>query len=113
MTAPTELRDIAMALPGVVETTNFRLPAFTVAGKGFVTVERGGTSAILAVGEAEASQLAAAEPQLYEVVRRNEKVFVGVRVHDVGAVPADRLRRLVEAAWRTKAPKNLQTQYSG
>jgi hypothetical protein len=110
MTAPPSLRDAALALPGVVETTHFRLPTFTVAGKGFVTVEKGGSSAILAVGEAQAAELAAAEPEQFEVVRRNEKVFVGVRVHDVAAVPADRLRTLVAAAWRTKAPKNLQAQ---
>ncbi len=113
MTDLAELRGVAMALPGVVETTHFRLPTFTVAGKGFVTVERGGTSAILSLGEPQAAELAASEPELFEEVRRNERVFVGVRVLDLAAVPADRLRRLVEAAWRAKAPKNLQSQYAG
>jgi hypothetical protein len=112
MTDLAELRGVAMALPGVVETTHFRMPAFTVAGKGFLTVEQGGTAATVAAGEPEAAELAAAEPDLFEVVRRNETV-VGVRIHDLGAVPPDRLRPLVEAAWRTKAPKTLQAQYTG
>jgi hypothetical protein len=113
MTAPPSLRDLALALPGVVETTHFRLPTFTVAGKGFLTVEKGGTSLILAIGEEQAAELAAAEPDLFEPLRRNDKVFVGVRVHDLAALPSDRLRELVMAAWRTKAPKNLQAQYAG
>ena len=113
MTDLAELRGVAMALPGVVETTHFRLPAFTVAGKGFLTVEQGGTAAIVAAGEPEAAELAAADPDLFEVVRRHEKTDVGVRIHDLGAVPLDRLRPLVEAAWRTKAPKTLQAQYTG
>jgi hypothetical protein len=112
MTHLAEVRGVALALPGVVETTSFRLPTFTVAGKGFLTLEKGGTTAILAVGETEAAGLAAAEPDVFEVVRRNERTFVGVRAR-LPAVPADRLRGLVENAWRTKAPKNLQSSYTG
>jgi hypothetical protein len=112
MTPLAALRDVALALPGVVETTHFRLPSFTVAGKGFVTVEQGEHSAILAADAAAAEELAAAEPNLFEVVRRSEKVVVGIRV-DLAAVAPERLAALVEAAWRTKAPKSLQASYTG
>jgi hypothetical protein len=112
MTDLPALRTIALALPGVVETTNFRLPSFTVAGKGFATVERGGASAILAVGEEQAAELAAAEPQVFESVRRGERFRAGVRVA-LAAVSEERLAALVEAAWRGKAPKSLQSSYTG
>jgi hypothetical protein len=112
MTDLPALRTIALALPGVVETTHFRLPSFTVAGKSFATVEKGGAAALLAVGEEQAAELAASEPEVFESVRRGERFHVGVRVA-LAAVPAERLAALVEAAWRTKAPKSLQSSYTG
>jgi hypothetical protein len=112
MTDLPALRTTALALPGVVETTHFRLPSFTVAGKAFATVEKSGATAILTVGEQQAADLAAAEPEVYEPVRQGERFHLGVRVV-LAAVPQDRLAALVEAAWRTKAPKNLQSSYTG
>jgi hypothetical protein len=107
-----DIRRYARALPEVEEATHFRLPSFKVRGKGFITVQQGDAYALLAVGQAEAAALAAADPEVYEEVWRNGggRIFVGVRV-DLAKVSGERARELVEHAWRNRAPKRLVATY--
>ena len=107
-----DIRRYALALPEVEEATHFRLPSFKVRGKGFITVQRGNTHALLSVDQAEATALAAADPDVYEAVWRNGngRIFVGVRI-DLAKVSSERIRELVEHAWRNRAPKRLAASY--
>lgn len=101
-----DLREYALPLPDVTEGTHFSLPAFKVADKGFVTLQKGETHAILSVDEPVAEAAAAQEPGACEVVWRNPRIFVGLRV-DLARMSGARVRELVELAWRNKAPKRV------
>ena len=102
-----DVRGWAMALPEVVEKPHFRLPAFRVADKLLVHLEKGDAHAIVCVGQAEATALASAEPSVYEVVTREHgRIFVGVRV-DLAAVEPGRMRELIAHGWRHRAPRRL------
>ncbi|RLP94882.1 hypothetical protein EAD89_02685 [Micromonospora sp. BL4] len=101
-----DLRSYAMALPEVVEKPHFRLPGFRVADKLLAHLERGDAHAIVCVGQAEASTVAEDQPDIYEEVWRNGRIFVGLRV-DLSKVTEERMRELIEHAWRNRAPKRL------
>jgi hypothetical protein len=105
---PDDLRRLATALPEVEEHTHLRLPSFRVNSKPFAGLEKGGTTAIVAVGRDEARMATTAAPGLYEEVWRNGNgpIFVGLRV-DLATVPPKRFAELVELAWRNKAPRRL------
>lgn len=104
-----DIRGYAMALPEVEEGTHFRMPAFRVRGKGFVGLEKG-THAQVAVDRATAEAAVASDPDTYEEMWRQGRYFVGVRV-DLAKVSGERLRELIEHAWRNKAPKRLAAAF--
>lgn len=105
-----DIRSYAMALPDVVEKPHFRLPGFRVADKLLVHLEKGDTHAIVCVGQEEARTAAANEPDIYQEVWRNGRIFVGLRV-DLASVTKKRMRELIEHAWRNRAPKRLVAEY--
>ena len=100
------LRSWAMGLPGVEEVAGLGPPMFSVAGEPFLAVEKSRTTAIVGVDEWEAGALVAGHQTLYEEVWHNESDFVGLRI-DLVRAPEERLRELVAAAWRNKAPEEL------
>jgi hypothetical protein len=105
-----EIRSYAMALPDVEEKPHFRLPGFRVADKLLAHLERGDAHAIVCVGQEEARTAAAREPDVYEEVWRNGRIFVGLRA-DLAKVTKERMRELIEHAWRNRAPKRLVAEY--
>jgi hypothetical protein len=105
-----DLRSYALALPDVVEKPHFRLPGFRVADKLLAHLEKGDAHAIVCVGQEKAKTAAADEPDIYEEVWRNGRIFVGLRV-DLAKVAHERMRELVEHAWRNRAPKRLIAEY--
>lgn len=104
------IRRCATALPGVEEYVHFRFrtPGWKVNGKPFAGLEKGETAAVFCVTQAEAAEAVTADPSMYEESWRptNPRTFLGLRV-DLGKVSDDRVRELVEHAWRHKAPKRL------
>ena len=48
---------------------------------------------------------------IYEEVWRKGRIFVGLRV-DLTKVTKQRMRELVEDAWRNRAPKRLIAEYN-
>lgn len=110
MATPDDVRGYATALPEVEETTHFRMPAFKVRGKGFAGLEKGETHLTVAVPHEDAKLAVADDPEAYEEMWRNGKIFVGLRV-DLAKVSAERVRELLEAAWRNRAPKRLVSSY--
>lgn len=105
-----DVRSYAMALSEVVEQPHFRLPGFRVADKLLAHLERGDAHAIVCVGQADAKAAAADQPDVYEEVWRNGRIFVGLRV-DLAQVTEKRMRELIEHAWRHRAPKRLVAEY--
>ena len=105
-----DIRTYAMALPDVVEKPHFRLPGFRVADKLLVHLEKGDAHAIVCVGQQEAETAVVDEPDIYQEVWRNGRIFVGLRV-DLTTVTKKRMRELIEHAWRNRAPKRLVAEY--
>ena len=114
MIGPSEIRDIAMALPEVAEGSPVpaarRIAAFKVAGKSFVGVEKGGTTMTLSLDEKEAKAVLAENPTAYEEIWRNKTIFLGLRVL-LSEVPLNTLRELIEKSWRHTAPKRVVAAY--
>lgn len=109
-----DIRRLANAFPEVSETTHFRFkePVFKVGGKAFAGGEKGGGTAVFSVSQAEAAAAVVSDPAVYAEVWRSAatKSFVGLRV-DLAKVSEDRVRELLDHAWRNKAPKRLVTAY--
>ena len=107
-----DIRRFATAFPEVEEFAHFRQPAFRVRGRAFAGGEKGEATAVFSVSREEAAAAVAQDPAVYEEVWRNAatRSFVGLRVHLV-AVGEERVRELVEHAWRNKAPKRLVAAY--
>lgn len=105
-----DIRTTRWRLPDVVEKPHFRLPGFRVADKLLAHLERGDAHAIVCVGQAEAKTAAADQPDFYEEVWRNGRIFVGLRV-DLAKVTDKRMQEPIEHAWRNRAPKRLVAEY--
>ena len=110
MTDTDGIRRWATALPEVEETSHFRfhVPVWKVRGKTFLGMGRGETTAVFCISEPEADEAAAADPATYAAVRRQDarRSFLGLQA-ELNGVPAERVRELVEMAWRHQAPKRL------
>lgn len=110
MITTDDIRRWATALPEVEEITHFRfrVPVFKVRGRTFVGLGKDETTAVFCVSEREADNAAADDSATYEAVRRRDarKSFLGLQV-ELGSVAEERIRRLVEEAWRQQAPKRL------
>lgn len=103
-----------MALPEVEEVGHFRfhVPVFKVRGRTFLGMGRDETTAVFCIAEQQAADASQAAPAAYKALRRPDakKSFLGLQV-ELGRVPAERVRSLVEEAWRQQAPKRLVAEY--
>jgi hypothetical protein len=111
-----DVRRFATALPEVEEVTHFRFgqPVFKVGGKPFAGGggSKGETTAVFSVTQEEAATAVADDPATYEEVWRPgaRKSLIGLRV-DLAKVSVERVRELVEHAWRNQAPKRAVSAY--
>lgn len=103
-----------MALPEVIEKQHhlFKVPKWHVRGKTFLGMGKDQTTVVCCVSEAVANELAAAEPDRYAAVRRPDarKSFLGLEVK-LADVADERLKSLIEDAWRRQAPKRLVVEF--
>jgi hypothetical protein len=103
-----------MALPEVEETSHFlfHVPVFKVRGRTFLGMGKGETTVVFRISEAEANAAASADPATCAAVRRQDarRSFLGLQV-ELSSVSGDRLRSLVEQAWRQQAPKRLAAEH--
>jgi hypothetical protein len=113
MTTTEEIRRWAMALPEVEEASHFRFhtPVFRVRGRAFVGLGKDETTAVFCISEQEADHAAAADPGACEAVRRRDarRSFLGLQV-ELASLPPQRIRSLVEEAWRQQAPRKLAAE---
>ena len=97
------VRRCFLPLPGVVERTSYRTPAFKVSGKLLARLREDGEDLVVRAGFEERELLIAAAPEVFHVTDHySGHPFVLVRV---GRVKAADLARLAERAWRSAAPK--------
>ncbi|WP_285701186.1 MmcQ/YjbR family DNA-binding protein [Actinomadura sp. NBRC 104412] len=108
MTTMAQLRKAALALPEVEEGTHFGMAAFSVRGKGFVSVTKDG-DVQLQLPEAEIEAAESAHPTGERILRGDKAIGFRVPLDDVNGKD---LNALVRAAWFCRAPKELAAELS-
>ena len=106
MTTKAQLRKAALAMPEVAEGTHFGQPAFTVRGKGFVSVDRDG-SVLLRLEPERVAAIVADHPGSEPVERAGKPIGLRVALADVDG---QQLNWLVRQAWFHRAPKRLAAE---
>lgn len=103
MTTVSQLRKAALALPEVEEGTHFGMVAFSVRGKGFVSLTDDG-QVQLHLPDADAEAAVAAYPAGERLVRMSTPIGFRVPLADINGKD---LNALVRSAWLSRAPKRL------
>jgi hypothetical protein len=107
---PTEddVREIALALPGVTEEQWYQTPAYKVAGKGFLRLRAEAEGGLVVfvpdLGEREA--LLAANPRAFYTTPHYDGY--PIILVNLAEVEPGELRELITESWRTRAPIKLR-----
>lgn len=107
MATESDLRALALALPGVEERPSYgKRPSWKVAGRGFLGVWKDGSSAVfLAEDLAEKRALLADEPdKFFTTPHHGDSPRLLVRLSAVGLA---QLQEIVTESWRRMAPEEL------
>jgi hypothetical protein len=105
------VRQIALALPGVEESTSYRTPAFKVKGKLFVRAHQDGESLVIKVEFEEREILLAADSETFYITDHYLNYpWILVRLANVRQ---DQLSDLLKQAWRLAAPRLLVAHFYG
>ena len=97
------VRQLALALPGVVEGTSYGTTAFKVRGKLLARFHQDGDSLAIKVEYAAREVLMGANPRTYYITD-HYRCWPWMLVR-IANVDPEELRGLLEAAWRTLASK--------
>lgn len=97
-----QIRTIALGLPAVTEGLHFRLPTFKIVDKGFITVQK--DAAIMSLPEELSKALSSVEPKKFELVERNKKYFVGLKIN-LSLCTVTELRPLIIQAYEYRKSK--------
>jgi hypothetical protein len=101
-----DVRALALAFPGVEESTSYGTAALKVKGKLFVRLKEDGETIVLRTDELERSYLMQSHPKIFYITDHyREYPWVLVRLK---AVRPTMLKELLEGAWQRVAPKSLQ-----
>lgn len=104
-----EVRQLALALPGVEEGTSFGTPAFRVSGKKLARFHQDGESLVLKVEFVAREVLTATQPDMFYVTEHYRCwPFMLVRLKNV---ELNLLKGLIEEAWRGLASKRAIAEY--
>jgi hypothetical protein len=104
-----ELREIALALPGVHEGTSFGTPAFRLGTKFLARLWEDGEVLVIRIGIFERDALMHTEPDKYFITPHYAD-YPAVLVRLAAVEPAE-LRDLLVDAWHQQAPKRLAAQF--
>jgi len=107
--SPAEARAFALSLPEVTEEPHFEKTSFRVRGKIFATLPPEGEYIHLFLDEILVHALVSEDPGTFEELRWGSRL-IGTRAR-IAAVGPERLRELLEEAWRHKAPKRLAQEF--
>ncbi|HVR99591.1 MAG TPA: MmcQ/YjbR family DNA-binding protein [Thermoanaerobaculia bacterium] len=100
-----EVREIALALPGVEEGTSYGTPAFRVRGKFLARLREDGETLVIRIDQDERDVLMRADPEVFfttDHYRGYPSVLVRLPV-----VARDVLEEVLEGAWTALAPARL------
>lgn len=113
MSSTDDIRRWAIALPEVEEFSHFRfhVPVFKVRGRTFLGMGADEQTAVFCISEQDADTAAATDPATCEAVRHRDarKSFLGLQVK-LDGIADERMKGLVEDAWRQQAPKRLAAE---
>ena len=98
-------RRLALALPGVVEGTSYRTPAFRVAGKFFFRLREDGESLAIRIDFDTREALLQANPRAY-FITDHYRGYPAMCVR-LSTVRRPELKALLDQSWRCVAPKRL------
>ncbi len=105
-----EVRQIALSLPEVEESTSYGTPSFKVKGKFLTRLRAEDDSLVLLdIGFDEREMLMEAEPQTFHITPHYQNypsVLARMATIDPGS-----LRNFLERRWRSVAPKKLVKAY--
>ena len=104
-----EVRQIAVALPGVEEGTSYGTPALRVKGKLLARLREDGETLVLKVDPFERDHLLEARPEIY-FLTDHYRGYPMVLMRLAAADPEE-LGNLLEQAWRALAPRRLLSSY--
>jgi hypothetical protein len=100
-----DVREMALALPGVEEGTSYGTPALKLGKKLLVRLREDGDTIVLRLGFDEREMLMEAAPESF-FITEHYRAYPSVLVC-LAQVHPPTLRRLIEQAWREAAPKRL------
>jgi hypothetical protein len=104
-----EVREMALALPEVEESTWFGTPSFKVRGKSFCRLREDGDSLVLMINLFERGLLLDAEPDAFYITD-HYRDYPAVLAR-LSAVAPEALRERLTDAWRIKAPKKVAAAF--
>lgn len=99
-------RRLALALPGVVEGTSYRTPAFRIAGRFFFRLREDGESLAIRIDFDTREALLQANPRAF-FITDHYRGYPAMCVH-LSTVRRPELKALLEQSWRCVAPKRLE-----
>ena len=103
------VRELALALPGVVEGTSYGTPAFRVGGRILARFHQDGESLVLKVEYAAREVLIGSQPETFYVTD-HYRCYPLMLVR-LASVELGLLQGLIEEAWRSIAPKRALAEY--
>ena len=105
------VRQLALALPGVEESTSYGTPACKVGGKLFARLHQDGESLVVKVEFDEREVLIEADPETFYITDHYLNYpWILVRLANVRQ---DQLSELLKQAWLLAAPKHLAANFYG
>ena len=105
------VRQIAMTLPSVEESTSYGTPAFKVKGKLFVRSHQDGESLVVRIESEDRDILMEADPETFYITDHYLNYpWILVRLANVRR---DQLSDLLKQAWRLVAPTRLVANFYG
>ncbi|SDR62747.1 hypothetical protein SAMN05444161_0607 [Rhizobiales bacterium GAS191] len=106
-----DVREMALALPGVGEGTSYGTPALKLGKKMLARLKEDGETLVIKLGFDERDMLMEAAPESFFITEHYRAYpYVLVRL---AHVHPPTLRRLIEQAWREAAPKRLLQAFEG
>lgn len=107
-----DVRELALALPEVEESTSWRQPCFKVRGKWFTGMSPHEEGALVLKGDPDEKQLILeSQPDVFYVTPHYEG-WAGVLTR-LDAIDRDSPRERLEASWLLSAPPKLARDFSG
>ena len=104
-----QVRDFALTLPGVEESTSYGTPALKVRGRLLARLREPGIL-VVRVGADNQEALIAMEPDIYFITPHYAGNWA-VLVH-LDAIEEAAMRALIVETWRANAPKRLVASYA-